>query len=299
MDLKEDLTRKLSSLESIKDCMTIFVKSDKEDFKDQFDEILKMTNYALKLQNRFQELKPAILHESGEKHDQLMSEWQKIQSLTFEMHGLVEQKKQEAKEKQQRTPLLKAKSNIEVTPNKKFLSVPGSNTNKTPVNALKQSSETPRMALSVYKESPMIRKIRPVSICFDDFSFKITQEMFLTIPKYMKGRETCDELNAFLENIIISIFNEKYQLLHRVRNFVKQPADFELWKLYNEQISYFPGQNFITNADVIRKMEVKSIDKRTQSKIVMLRHIAVLQEQRKQHLTCYIWIANPNISTEY
>lgn len=66
----------------------------------------------------------------------------------------------------------------------------------------------------------------------------------------MKGRETQDELNVFLENVIINLFNEKYQLLHRVRSFVKQPADLELWKTYNEQGSYFPGkilydQNYI------------------------------------------------------
>lgn len=182
MELKEDLKQKINSLNNIKDCMTIFVKADKyESCREQMKEIISMIDTAQKLQSKFHELKPRILYESNERHQRLITEWNRIQSAAFEMHGMVEKKNTEKARERQKSPFPKKVLCNELTPNKRFLSVP--NSMKTPVTALKQSSETPRMALSAYKESPLIRKIRPVSICFEDFSFKITQAMFSSIPK--------------------------------------------------------------------------------------------------------------------
>lgn len=177
MELKEDLQQKLNSLNDIYDCMTIFVKADKDDScrrREQFKEIHEMLRITSDLQKKFHQLKPAILYEAGERHQRLISEWQKVQSESLE---LVE----ENKRKQKEATSEKVQCN-EVTPNKHFLCVPTSTaTMKTPLSVLKQS--TSRMLLSAYKESPLIRKIRPVSICFDDFSFQITQVMFNSIPK--------------------------------------------------------------------------------------------------------------------
>lgn len=60
----------------------------------------------------------------------------------------------------------------------------------------------------------------------------------------MCGRETLDQLNAFLETVIIPCFTEKYQLLYKDRSCVRNQNDLELWKLYNEQASTLPGKFF-------------------------------------------------------
>lgn len=182
MDIKEILKQKINSLNDIKDCMTIFVKADKDDScREQMKEIMEMVKQTAKLQQRFHELKPQIIYESGERHQRLISEWQSVANKAFEIHALVEEKKQRQKEVV-KSPIIKGQCK-EVTPKKHLLCVPNSNTMKTPLSALNQRFGTPRMLLSTYKESPLIRKIRPVSICFEDFSFKITQAMFSSIPK--------------------------------------------------------------------------------------------------------------------
>lgn len=60
--------------------------------------------------------------------------------------------------------------------------------------------------------------------------------------RYMCGRETLDQLNSFLETVIIPCFNDKYQLIHKERSCLRNLNDLELWKLYNEQASCLPGK---------------------------------------------------------
>lgn len=58
----------------------------------------------------------------------------------------------------------------------------------------------------------------------------------------MRGRETVDELKNFLDTVLVPCFNEKYQLLQRHRDCIRNHVDLDLWKVYKEQASYFPGK---------------------------------------------------------
>lgn len=123
----------------------------------------------------------------------------------------------------------------------------------------------------------------------------------------MCGRETLDQLNSFLETIIIPCFNEKYKLIHKERSGLRNLNDLDLWKLYKEQASllpgkfqlivivniYFhtyelPGRTFITPGDITRKLN-KMLDKKTLNRLVMLRHIGILNEIRIEQTVCYVW----------
>lgn len=181
MELEAHLQQKINSLDVLKDCMFLFVKADKdEDVKDQMDEIKQLLQNAQDLKSQFQDLKPQIMYESNERHSKLMTKWEMFRDKSFEIHGLIQKKKQE----RQKSPIpRKGIYHQVVTPNKRLLSVPNSNANKTPVSVLKTSLNTPMMPLSAYKESPMIKKIRPVAICFDDFTHKISHDSFNNIPK--------------------------------------------------------------------------------------------------------------------
>ncbi|XP_061389363.1 spindle and kinetochore-associated protein 1-like [Musca vetustissima] len=150
---------------------------------------------------------------------------------------------------------------------------------------------TPRLKMSDYKNLPLVKKkIAPIPIFFAEFDVHISPQQFDKIPKYMSGRETVDQLNGFLESVIIPCFNEKYQLIHKQRNILRG-NDLELWKLYNDQASYLPGKYFITPGDISRHQN-KMLDKKTQNRLTMLRHIGILQEQRIKQTVCYVWSFN-------
>ncbi|XP_036335226.1 spindle and kinetochore-associated protein 1-like [Rhagoletis pomonella] len=149
------------------------------------------------------------------------------------------------------------------------------------------------ITLKNYKNSPMVkhRPINPIPFKFLDFEYRITVEQFESIPKYMRGRECIDDLRNFLDTVVVPCFNKKYQLIHRQRSTVRNTHDLELWKVYNQQASYVPGRNFITAGDISQQMH-KMLDKKQQNRIVMLRHLGVLQEQRVGQTVCYIWNAD-------
>lgn len=104
----------------------------------------------------------------------------------------------------------------------------------------------------------------------------------------MKGRDTLDDLQHFMDNVIVRCFSEKYALFHKQQNCVRNPQDLLRWKLFHQQCEYFPRRQFITEGD-ITGLTNKMIDKKTQSRIIMLRHIRVLQEMRKNGVVFYLW----------
>lgn len=56
----------------------------------------------------------------------------------------------------------------------------------------------------------------------------------------MKGRETLDDIQQFLETVIIRCFTSKYTLLPKRRDALI-PKDLDLWSLYKSQEEYFKG----------------------------------------------------------
>lgn len=105
----------------------------------------------------------------------------------------------------------------------------------------------------------------------------------------MKGRDSIDDLQSFLNSVISKCFSIKYILFHKQREFVRNQQDLTLWKLYHSQEQYFPNRKFITEGD-ISKYTNKLIDKKASSRIVMLRHIQIIQEARKNSTVFYIWL---------
>lgn len=57
----------------------------------------------------------------------------------------------------------------------------------------------------------------------------------------MKGRETIDDLQSFLDTVIIACLTDKYTLFFKKREAIRINPDVERWKLYHNQSSYHPG----------------------------------------------------------
>lgn len=56
----------------------------------------------------------------------------------------------------------------------------------------------------------------------------------------MRGRESLDDIQNFLEMVIIRCFTSKYTLLPKRREAVA-PGELDLWSLYKSQEEYFKG----------------------------------------------------------
>lgn len=82
--------------------------------------------------------------------------------------------------------------------------------------------------------------MKPISLQFTDFDRTITAEEFKNIPSYMRGRETKEDIQQFLDNIIVKSLTNKYTLLPKKRDAVPS-MDMDVWNLYKKQESYFKG----------------------------------------------------------
>ncbi|XP_075162733.1 uncharacterized protein LOC142235361 [Haematobia irritans] len=221
----------------------------------------------------------------------VMSEMRKRQILIMDFLIKEEERKvKQSEEEQKKVQLLLScgkannygSSAVKASASKSAMKMLGSNMARLNI------SVTPRIKISEYKDSPLIKKkVMPIPIQFTEFDVQISQQQFEKIPKYMCGRESLDQLNSFLDTVIIPCFNEKYQLIHKQRQHLRN-NDLELWKMYNEQSSYIPGKNFVTLGDITRVMN-KMLDKKTQNRLTILRHIGILQEQRVKQTVCYVW----------
>jgi len=76
------------------------------------------------------------------------------------------------------------------------------------------------------------------------FAFKLLKKKKFLIFfnfSYLRGRDTCDDLNNFLTTIIIKCFTDKYTLSCKSREAVIRQADLNLWMLYQQQKQTFPS----------------------------------------------------------
>lgn len=59
----------------------------------------------------------------------------------------------------------------------------------------------------------------------------------------MRGRETIEDIQSFLDDVIVQCFTSKYALLPKRKEAVST-MEIELWNLYRRQESYFKGKNY-------------------------------------------------------
>ncbi|XP_054726258.1 spindle and kinetochore-associated protein 1-like [Anastrepha obliqua] len=284
-EIQSTINEKVALIENF-----IVLSLRREKVHDGANKLLKEARALQELMDKVEKAVKKDLSKIDEDHRRLITRMQKQQSAILQYILLERQRKfEEATTREREVHAAFNSSNVPRT------------AEKMPVSALEKcmdrlnvhSTVTPKLTLSSYKESPLVkqRQINPIPFTFLDFEYHITSEQFESIPKYMRGRESVDELRGFLANVVVPSFNKKYQLIHRQRSTVRNRHDLELWKVYNQQASYVPGRNFITPGDISQQMN-KMLDKKQQNRIVMLRHLGVLQEQRVGQTVCYIWNAD-------
>uniref|UniRef100_A0A4Y0BL02 SKA complex subunit 1 n=1 Tax=Anopheles funestus TaxID=62324 RepID=A0A4Y0BL02_ANOFN len=160
---------------------------------------------------------------------------------------------------------------------------------ETPLKELQNEANPSKMYLQDYTKSPFASRSKARNIHFYDFDVAITEEEFETIPRYLKGRMQLSELKQFLEKEVVKCFEEKYTLMYKHRKALVNQHDLNEWKVYNSMQANFPDQKFITQDDLSRKTG-KALDKKSYSKLQMLRHLHILQEVRSEGTIYFLWI---------
>lgn len=148
------------------------------------------------------------------------------------------------------------------------------------------------ISVAMYSKSARLKAHPPKLIKFSDFKSSVmSEEDFDKIPSYMKCRTSYQELFDFFNNVIIKGLNEKYRILYQSRSSMKK-EEIDLQIEFREQASVHEGYKFITVSDILREMNtnLKSLDKKDDRNLQMLRHLQILKEIRKNHIIAYIWL---------
>ncbi|NXD45990.1 SKA1 protein, partial [Copsychus sechellarum] len=114
----------------------------------------------------------------------------------------------------------------------------------------------------------------------------ITTEEFESIPAYLKGRITYDQINAVVQQLNKAV-EGKYKILYQPLKSMSAPVRNLYHRFMEEETKDTKGVIFIVEAD-IREFTQLKLDKRFHSIVSILRHCQRVRELRGSGLTRYV-----------
>ncbi|XP_062276304.1 spindle and kinetochore-associated protein 1 [Scomber scombrus] len=114
----------------------------------------------------------------------------------------------------------------------------------------------------------------------------ITLPEFESIPQYMKGRVSYDQLNAAVQSINIAVA-AKYKIFRQSVKTLNNQSRKLYQRFKDQETKDTKGQYFVVEDD-FREFTQMKLDKRFQGILNMLRHCQRLREQRGGGLTRYM-----------
>ncbi|XP_026862302.2 spindle and kinetochore-associated protein 1 [Electrophorus electricus] len=114
----------------------------------------------------------------------------------------------------------------------------------------------------------------------------ITMQEFDTIPQYMKGRVTYDQLNAAVRSINTAVM-AKYRILQQPAKSLSNTARKLHQRFKEQETKDTKGLFFVVEED-LRELAQLKLDKRFVGMLNMLRHCQRLKELRGGGLTRYV-----------
>ncbi|XP_038562904.1 spindle and kinetochore-associated protein 1-like [Micropterus salmoides] len=114
----------------------------------------------------------------------------------------------------------------------------------------------------------------------------ITMPEFESIPQYMKGRVSYDQLNAAVQSINTAV-SAKYKILHQSLKTLNNHSRKLHQRFKDQETKDTKGQYFVVEED-IREFTQMKVDKRFQGILNMMRHCQRLRELRGGGLTRYM-----------
>ncbi|NXW35948.1 SKA1 protein, partial [Phaetusa simplex] len=114
----------------------------------------------------------------------------------------------------------------------------------------------------------------------------ITAEEFESVPAYMKGRLTYDQINAVVQEINKAVVG-KYKILHQPLKSMNAAVRNLYHRYLEEETKDTKGEFFIVEADIKEFTQLK-VDKRFHSILNILRHCQRVREVRGSRLVRYV-----------
>ncbi|XP_074021595.1 SKA complex subunit 1-like [Numenius arquata] len=114
----------------------------------------------------------------------------------------------------------------------------------------------------------------------------ITAEEFESVPAYMKGRLTYDQINAVVQEMNKAVVG-KYKILHQPLKSMNAAVRNLYHRYLEEETKDTKGQFFIVEADIKEFTQLK-VDKRFHSILNILRHCQRVREIRGSRLVRYV-----------
>ncbi|NXK06804.1 SKA1 protein, partial [Herpetotheres cachinnans] len=114
----------------------------------------------------------------------------------------------------------------------------------------------------------------------------ITVEEFASVPAYMKGRLTYDQINAVVQEMNKAVAG-KYKILHQPLKSMNAAVRSLYHRFLEEETKDTKGEFFIVEADIKEFTQLK-VDKRFHRILNILRHCQRVKEARGSRLVRYI-----------
>ncbi|XP_065513080.1 spindle and kinetochore-associated protein 1 [Caloenas nicobarica] len=114
----------------------------------------------------------------------------------------------------------------------------------------------------------------------------ITAEEFESVPAYMKGRLTYDQINAVVQDVNKAVVG-KYKIVHQPLKSMNAAARNLYHRFLEDETKDTKGEFFIVEADIKEFTQLK-VDKRFHSILNILRHCQRVREVRGSRLVRYV-----------
>nr|XP_060617238.1 spindle and kinetochore-associated protein 1 [Anolis sagrei ordinatus] len=141
-------------------------------------------------------------------------------------------------------------------------------------------TEEPRKESEVVQGKKPSKKTRNIK----EVAF-ITAEEFESVPAYMRGRLTYNQVNAVIQEINKAVVS-KYKIMHQPLKTMSSVAKNLYFRFQEEETKDTKGEFFIVEADVEEFTQLKA-DKRFHRILTILRHCLRVREIRGSRLVRY------------
>ncbi|NWV67905.1 SKA1 protein, partial [Malurus elegans] len=204
-----------------------------------------------------------IVHELLNKMETEIKEQEKLKNLLKEMQKAAEKDQNEAQHLLEHIP--------------PYLPKPTQNCIAVPTVKHEEQTKVVKNE-SVKKPAKETKLIKEVAL--------ITTEEFESVPTYMKGRLTYDQINAVVQEINKAVVG-KYNIMYQPWKSMSVPARNLYHRFMEEENKDTKGVFFIVEADIKEFTQLK-LDKRFHSILSILRHCQRLKEVRSSKLIRYV-----------
>ncbi|NXR98073.1 SKA1 protein, partial [Oxylabes madagascariensis] len=204
-----------------------------------------------------------LVHDLLNKMETEVKQQERLRDLLKNMQKAAEREQKEAQH------LLEHKPSYLPKPTQSCIAVP----------AVKHEGKTkavePKCAKKPAKETKAIKE-----------AALITAQEFESVPTYLKGRITYDQINAVVQQMNKAVV-DKYKILYQPLKSMKASARNLYHRFMEEETKDTKGAFFIVEADIKEFTELK-LDKRFHSILSILRHCQRVREVRGSGLIRYI-----------